>query len=77
MDPITAIIILVASVALSYALQPKPQTPEPASMKDINIPTAEEGKPIGVVFGRVVVKSPNVIWYGDLRTDSVKTKSGK
>lgn len=79
MDPATwyFIITLVVSVGLSIAMQPKTPKPPPASMSDFSVPTAEEGRPIPVVFGTVIVTGPNVVWYGDLRNAPVKTKSGK
>jgi uncharacterized membrane protein len=77
MDPFTMIVVLVVSLALSMALAPKPPKPAPASIQDFDVPTAEEGRPIPVVFGTVLITGPNVIWYGDLRTSPIKTKSGK
>lgn len=65
-------IYLVVSYLLTVALQPKPQTPKPASISDFDFPTAEEGRPVPVVFGTVLVTGPNVIWYGDLRTKAIK-----
>ncbi|MES3001328.1 MAG: hypothetical protein V4787_11610 [Pseudomonadota bacterium] len=68
-----AIAIVVA--AIGYALAPKPPRPKPASVTDFDIPTAEEGRPIPVVFGTVTVTGPNVIWYGDLSSKSIKKSS--
>lgn len=77
MDPITALVILGISAALSYFLAPKPAEPKPAALSDFSIPTAEEGRPIPVVFGTVLITGPNVIWYGDLRTRPIKSSGGK
>lgn len=66
--------------AASYLLQrkpPRPDTPKPATLDQFDVPTAEEGRSIPVVFGTVWHESPNVVWYGDLRTEAVKEKSGK
>lgn len=71
------IAIFTASIAISLALAPKPPSRRPPSLSEIDVPTAEEGKPIPVVFGTVVVQSPNVVWYGDLAYRPVKTKGGK
>lgn len=70
-----AIIIIAALV--SYALAPKPPSPKPAGLDDIDAPTAEEGRPIPVVFGTRKIKGPNVVWYGDLSTTAIKKKGGK
>lgn len=68
-------IALVIS-AIGYALAPKPPRPKPPGIGDLDIPTAEEGRPIPVVFGRVRVRGANVVGYGDLSTSKIK-KSGK
>ncbi len=68
---------VVASVIISIALAPKPAGEKPPSLDELDIPTAEEGLPIPIVFGTVVVQSPNVVWYGDLGYVAIRTKSGK
>jgi hypothetical protein len=68
---------VVISVAISYALAPKPPEPKPPALADVGVPVAEENKAIPVVFGTVTIKDPNVVWYGNLRTSKIKTRSGK
>jgi len=65
--------------ALSYALTPRPKVekPQAASLDDFSLPTAEEGRPIPVVFGTVLITGPNVVWAGDLKADPIKKKGGK
>lgn len=77
MDPFTAILVLVASAVLSIALAPKPQQPKPAALEDFEVPVAEEGRPIPVVFGTVTLTGANVLWYGDLRTTPIQSSGGK
>ena len=67
------IVIFIASVAASYALSPKPEKPKPAGLGDINTPTAEPGRAIPIVFGTVVIKDPNTVWYGDLSTTPIRS----
>ena len=50
---------------------------QPASLSDVDAPTAEEGRPIPVVFGTVLLRGSNVVWYGDLEADPIKKKGGK
>lgn len=69
--------IMVVAAVLSYALAPKPPQPPKPSLEDLSLPTAEEGRPIPVVFGTVWITGPNVLWYGDLRTEAIKVKGGK
>lgn len=73
----TAIAVLVISVLVQYALQPKTPQPQAPEFKDFDAPTAEEGRPVPVVFGTVLVRSANVVWYGDLRTTPIRAKGGK
>lgn len=70
-------IVFIAAFVLSYALMPKPQTQPPAGLGDIKAPTAEEGREIPVLFGTRDIESPNVVWYGHLRTVAIKKKGGK
>jgi len=69
--------LLVASVLISQALAPKPPQPKPAALSDFDVPTAEEGRQIPVVFGEVWIKGSNVLWYGDLRSTPIRKKGGK
>jgi hypothetical protein len=71
------LVVILVSALLSYLLKPKPEQPKPASLTDFTLPTAEAGRPVPVIFGRPRIKGANVIWYGDLGTRPIKTKSGK
>jgi len=71
------LVVIVVSTLISAALAPRPPKPKPAQLADVDAPTAEEGRPIPVVFGTVLVKSPNVVWYGDMRTTPIVAKGGK
>jgi len=71
------LVFAVVVVVLAIALQPKIPQAKPAELSEIDVPTAEQGKPISKVFGRVVVKSPNVVWYGDLGYNKIKSSGGK
>ncbi len=63
--------VLVISTAISYAMMPKPEAPKAAELGDFSAPTAEEGRPIPVVFGTVRITGPNVLWYGDLYSEPI------
>ena len=77
MNFIVQIVIAIISAYVSWALAPKPPAPKPATMDDFDVPKAEEGTPIGVVFGSVIIKAPTLAWWGDLSTEKIKTKQGK
>lgn len=70
------LIILIVSVVVSAMLAPKPPKPKPAGIGDFDVPTATEDRTIPVVFGRVWITGPNVVWYGDLATAAKKSKGG-
>lgn len=69
--------VLIVTVVLAFALQPKIPEPTPATLSEIDIPTANQGKPIPKVFGQIVVQSPNIVWYGDLGYNKVTSEGGK
>ena len=71
------IAVFVVALVVGFALQPKPQNAPPAGLGDFQVPTAEEGREIPVLFGTRDIDGPNVVWYGDLRYDPVKKKGGK
>lgn len=64
--------IMVLSAVISYMLAPKAPTPKAAALGDFTVPTAEQDRAIPVIFGRVKVTGPNVVWYGDLSTIAIK-----
>jgi hypothetical protein len=66
------LVISLVMMAISYALMPKPPTPKAAGLADVQAPTAEAGRPIPVVFGTVMLRGSNVLWYGDLSTTDIK-----
>ena len=69
--------VLVVSVLVAQALAPKPPSPKPAGIGDFQVPTATEDKAIPVVFGKVWITGPNVVWYGNLFYEKIKKKGGK
>ena len=70
-------IIFVVALVVAYSMVPKPETRPPAGLDEIQLPTAEVGREIPVLFGRRKIEGPNVVWYGDLKTIAVKKKGGK
>lgn len=69
-----AIISLVISYAISYAMRPKPKN---ATAGTLETPMPQPGASVGVSFGTNLFKGTNVIWYGDARTEEVRSKGGK
>lgn len=79
MDPMTwaALAMMVASILISAALAPKPASPKPATMDDMNIAQVKEGTPQSVIFGEVWTGDQQILGYGDFRTSAVKAKQAK
>lgn len=72
---IVALLISLAVSIVAYIIMPKPKMPKPEAAKDLDSPSAEAGRPIPAVFGTVLVKGPNVLWYGDKSTRTYKVKA--
>ena len=77
MNFVFQLVLLVVSYFVSAALAPKPPKPKPAAREEFDIPVADQGRPIPVVFGTVHLTGPNGLWYGDLRTTPIQEKGGK
>ena len=59
-------------LTVSYLLQRKPKTSPPQAQEFQDVPTAQEGESITVLFGTRDIKNPSVVWYGDVRTEDIK-----
>lgn len=70
------LVIMIVAMILSAAMRPKNQTPPPASLSDVSVPTIQQGTPVAVAFGDVWIDQPFVLWYGDLRSQAI-TAGGK
>ena len=71
------LVVIVVAARVSVALAPKPPAPTPACLPAGEAPTPEEGRPIPVVFGTVLLRGANVVWYGDLEAEPIRKKGGK
>lgn len=68
--------IYITNSIINY-LMPTPPAPTPHSLTDFDAPTAEEGRPVPVVFGTVKLTGPNVLWYGGLYIEAIRERQGK
>lgn len=71
------IVVFIVALVAGFALSPKPQTTPPAGINEFNVPTAEEGRELPVLFGTRDITAPNIVWYGDLKTVAIKSSGGK
>ena len=78
MDPITALLGLIVVTLLIRLLLPtaKNDGPTPGDFAG-SIPETKEGKIIPVVFGRVWIRDPSVVWYGDVAAEPIQKCKGK
>lgn len=53
-------------------LSRKKQQSNNIKAQDLTTPTVDAGRSIPVVFGRVRVKSPNLLWMGGNRSKAIK-----
>ena len=67
-------VAFAAVFVIAYNSIPSPQGPQAGTFE---APTAEEGRPIPVLFGTRRISSANIVWWGDLRTEAVKKSGGK
>lgn len=77
MQVVWYIVWIVASYYINQALAPKPEKAKPAAFDDWDFPQFDEGTSQAVVFGDCWTPDWFVLWYGNYRTKSIKTKSGK
>lgn len=70
--------VLAISLAFSVAstlLMPKPKAAKSGSVDDLADPTAEAGRELPVPFGTVLIKSANVLWFGEKDIKNYKVKA--
>lgn len=68
-------LLFIGSLLAGELLRPRPKdTSKPATLSDFNFPTADESRPIPVVWGTVSITGANILWYGDLQSTSLSRK---
>jgi len=73
---IAKVAVLVVSAYLSYTMRPDPPDAPKPELEDLEVPTVSASDPIPRVYGTKWIKSANVVWYGDLRTEEITQESG-
>lgn len=71
-----ALAMFAISFLATVFLAPKPELEKmrPGRLSDIRFPTADEGSPVPIIYGRVRLRCPNCIWYGDFKTIELKKR---
>lgn len=68
-----AIVMMIASYAISYYTARKAQKSQDARVGAMDVPTAESGKTIPVIFGTILIKDSNIIDYFDAKTTEIRS----
>lgn len=70
------IFVGIAMQVLGYLLMPKTPT-ENAEVEEMDDPVASAGIPVAVVFGTVLIKEPNTVYFGGKNIVKKEIKGGK
>lgn len=75
-----AIALLAGAFIVTALLAPKAkvENARAGSLADFTFPRADEGDPVGLLYGTVRLRSPNTIWTGNFRSEAItkKVKTG-
>lgn len=68
--------LFVVSFLITAFLTPKPdlENARAGSLDDVQFPLATENAPIPLVLGRVRLKGPNTLWYGDFEAVPIEER---
>lgn len=69
--------VSIALQVISFVLMPRPEGPKNAVAGKLDIPHPPMGEEIPVVFGRVWINDPGVIYYGNPQKKAIKSDGGK
>lgn len=70
------ILVWAVTTVIGALLAPRPPKPAAPTPGNLDVPVAESGKPIPVLFGTRVIRQANVVWYGDVKTTEIHQSSG-
>jgi hypothetical protein len=75
MGVITSLVLFLGTIVLNDLLREKPKVARsrPKGRDEFGVPTASKSRLIPIIWGRVLVRSPNIIWFDDVRFQQ-KTK---
>jgi len=64
----------VIMIGAQMLMKPKASSNKikPASASEFDVPTAEEGRAVPILFGTRRVSGPNVVWYGDISATAIR-----
>lgn len=72
------VVWLVLSLAYNYyANQQAQNSLQDAVAGDVEGTTVDAASPVPVLFGTRLMQQPNLVWYGDIKTEGIKAESSK
>lgn len=70
------LVVAIVLAVISYALMPKTKSQSQSNTStEMENPVVTAGSPIAVPFGEVLIKSPNILWYGDKSMETFQVKA--
>lgn len=69
------LLVALALMTVSYALTPRPKSQAPAAVTQGEIPSADEGGSIPVIFGTVRLKQTCILATHGHRTTAIRVKA--
>ena len=74
MSYIIQIVITLLTLYIAEATRKLPEPPKIPGLEEFQFPTVDATRKYPVIWGRPVVKGPNLTWYGDLWTTNITKK---
>lgn len=71
-----AFFLFIGTSIVNALMAKHPPDAQAAGSGDFNLPTAQEGRVIPVVYGTCKLSGPNVVWWGGLDVQAIKQTSG-
>lgn len=77
MEFLVYLIVMIVTLIISELTRPVPKGPKRPGIGDFQFPTADATRKIPMVWGKPLIRGPNVTWYGAIRTVKItKTLKG-
>ena len=77
MEFLIYLIVMIVMLIIAEVTRPVPPGPRRPGLGDYQFPTADATRKIPMVWGKPLMRGPNVTWYGDIRTKKItKTLKG-
>ena len=74
MEFLIYLIVMIVLMLVAELTRPIPKGPKRPGLGDFTFPTADPTRKVPVVWGKPVLRGPNVTWYGDFRTEKIIQK---